>query len=66
METKNTTIILILDQAKPAGERTNGTKINKQLLDEVEHDIMNYQNRGQCYLPKPKAGTNKNDENNNS
>ena len=27
----------------------------KQLLDEVEHDIVNYQNRGQCYLPKPKA-----------
>ena len=27
----------------------------KQLLDEVEHDIMNYQNRGVCYLPKPKA-----------
>ena len=27
---------------------------NKQLLDEVEHDIMNYQNRGLCYLPKPK------------
>ena len=26
---------------------------NKQLLDEVEHDIMNYQNRGLCYLPKP-------------
>ena len=26
----------------------------KQLLDEVEHDIMNYQNRGLCYLPKPK------------
>ena len=25
---------------------------NKQLLDEVEHDIMNYQKRG---LPKPKA-----------
>ena len=22
---------------------------NKQLLDEVEHDIMNYQNRGLCY-----------------
>ena len=22
----------------------------KQLLDEVEHDIMNYQNRGLCYL----------------
>ena len=28
---------------------------NKQLLVEVEHDIMNYQNRGLCYLPKPKA-----------
>ena len=28
---------------------------NKQLLDEVEHDIMNYQNRGLCYLPKRKA-----------
>ena len=27
----------------------------KQLLDEVEHNIMNYQNRGLCYLPKPKA-----------
>jgi len=25
---------------------------NKQLLDEVEHDIMNYQNRGLYYLPK--------------
>ena len=23
---------------------------NKQLLEEVEHDIMNYQNRGLCYL----------------
>ena len=32
----------------------NSTLI-KQLLDEVEHDIMNYQNRGLCYLPKPKA-----------
>ena len=29
--------------------------VNKQLLDEVEDDIMNYQNRGLCYLPKPKA-----------
>ena len=27
----------------------------KQLLDEVEHDIMNYQNRGLCYLLQPKA-----------
>ena len=24
---------------------------NKQLLDEIEHDIMNDQNRGLCYLP---------------
>ena len=29
--------------------------IIKQLLDEVEYDIRNYQNRGLCYLPKPKA-----------
>ena len=28
---------------------------NKQLLDEVEHDIMNYQNRGLYYLPQPSA-----------
>ena len=29
----------------------------KQLLDDVEHDIVNYQNQGLCYmyLPKPKA-----------
>ena len=32
----------------------SGTVI-KQLLDEVEHDIMNYQNRGLSYLPKSKA-----------
>jgi hypothetical protein len=24
-------------------------------LDEAEQDIQNYLNRGQCYLPKPKA-----------
>ena len=35
--------------------RLNSVSVNKQLLDEVEHDIMNYQNRGLCYLPKPKA-----------
>ena len=29
--------------------------INIQLLDEVEHDNINYQNQGLCYLPKPKA-----------
>ena len=33
----------------------------KQLLDEVEHDIMNYQNRGLCYLPKTKAEADKTD-----
>ena len=27
----------------------------KQLLNEVEHDIENYQRRGLCYPPKPKA-----------
>ena len=32
-----------------------GKLINKQLLDEVEHVIRNYQNQGLCYLPKPKA-----------
>ena len=29
--------------------------IIKQLLNSIFHDIMNYQNRGLCYLPKPKA-----------
>ena len=33
----------------------NNSNDNKQLLDEVKHDIMNYQNRGLYYLPKPKA-----------
>ena len=32
----------------------------KQLLDEVEHDIMNHQNRGLCYLPQPSASAVKN------
>ena len=36
-------------------DAVHDTACNKQLLDEVEHDIMNYQNRGLCYLPKPKA-----------
>ena len=34
---------------------------NKQLLDEVEHDIMNYQNRGLCYLPQPSASADNTD-----
>ena len=33
----------------------------KQLLDEVEHDIRNDQNRGLCYLLKPKAGADNKD-----
>ena len=31
------------------------TQLLNNLLDKVEHDIMNYQNQGLCYLPKPKA-----------
>ena len=42
---------LILFQAK---YHSNIADI-KQLLDEVEHDVMNYQNQGLCYLLKPKA-----------
>ena len=42
-------------KGKSASQRTDNDNNNKQLLDEVEHDIMNYQNRGLCYLPKPKA-----------
>ena len=33
----------------------------KQLLDEVEHDIIDDQNRGLCYLPKPKASADNTD-----
>ena len=33
----------------------------KQLLDEVEHDITNYQNRGLCYLPQPSASADNTD-----
>ena len=31
------------------------TIYNKQLLDEVEHDIMNYQSRGLCYLTQTRG-----------
>ena len=34
---------------------TNPLVNTKQLLDEVEHDIMNYQKRGLCYPPQPSA-----------
>ena len=37
------------------------TSYNKQLLDEAEHDIMNYQNRGLCYLPQPSASADNTD-----
>ena len=33
----------------------------KQLVDEVEYDIMNYQNRGLCYLPQPSASADNTD-----
>ena len=41
--------------------KISGMSCNKQLLDEVERDIMNYQNRGLCHLPKPKAETDNTD-----
>ena len=40
---------------KPTSKGYVTAAVIKQLLDEVEHDIMNYQSRGLCYLPKPKA-----------
>ena len=43
-----------LPRSAPVSDANSNTN-NKQLLDEVEYDIMNYQNRGLCYLPKPKA-----------
>ena len=46
-------LILVLNKNHTL-DTTNNYNI-KQLLDEVEHDIMNYQNGGLCYLPKPKA-----------
>ena len=30
-------------------------KDNKQLLNKAEHDIKNYPDRAQCYLPKAEA-----------
>ena len=33
----------------------------KQLFDEVKHDILNDQNRGLCYLPKPSASADNTD-----
>ena len=45
----------ILGQLLNHSACSQGKMHNKQLLDDVEHDIMNYQSRGLCYLPKPKA-----------
>ena len=42
-------------------ENCDFSTVSKQLLDEVEHDIINYRNRGLCYLPKPKASTDNTD-----
>ena len=49
----DTKICLVFCPPPASGPKPCGG--NKQLLDEVEHDIMNYQSRGLCYLPKPKA-----------
>ena len=46
--------LLALDPLRQISADLNKAKDNIQLLDEVEHDIMNYQNRGLCYLQKPK------------
>ena len=37
------------------------TAFNKQWLDEVEHDMMNYPNRGLSYLPQPSASADNTD-----
>ena len=37
-------------------EGKNASNDNKQLLDEVEHDIMNYQNRGLAELSAEAEG----------
>ena len=44
-------ILRLIEKNRTASSQVN----NKQLLDEVEHDSENYQGRGLCYLPKPKA-----------
>ena len=51
-------MIINIDKSKGVSELdvvTAWVTSTKQLLDEVEHDIMNYQNRDLCYLPKPRA-----------
>ena len=49
-------------ESKSSSLFTNFIIFNEQVLDEVEHDIMNYQNRGLSYLPKPKASADNTDE----
>ena len=41
--------------------RCDVTFTYEQLLDEVEHDIVNYQNRGLCYLPQASASADNTD-----
>ena len=41
--------------SKEKVKETENKLNNKQLLDELEHDIIKYQNRRLCNLPKPKA-----------
>ena len=48
-------VIWVSPDDKPGESEVGASSNIKQLLDKVEHDIMNYQNRGLCYLPKPKA-----------
>ena len=42
-------------------QRVGLTNFNKQLLDEVEHDIMKYQSRSLCYLPQSSASADNTD-----
>ena len=48
-------------QATVVRRPENAILLIKQLLDKVEHDIMNYQNRGLCYLPQPSASADNTD-----
>ena len=52
----------VKQHSHPVGFFTNSNNFAsaKVKVDEVEH-IMNYQNRGLCYLPKPKASADNTD-----
>ena len=53
--------LIYLNQYLPAIQTLRRPKNNNKLLDEVEHDIMNYQSRGLCYLPQPSASADNTD-----